>query len=58
MKASRYVSDAHLVLQFESVAEERIVSIALSKNGLGKILQLSKSKASRASFDKPLFDVS
>ena len=58
IKVRRYEREADLVLQFGSLTEEMITDTALSKNGRGKILHFSSSKAAFASVDKSLFDVS
>ena len=52
------MSDANLVCQLGSLAEERITETAFSKKGRDRILHFSNSKADLANVVKSLFDVS
>lgn len=58
IKVRRNVNVADLVLQLESLAEERITDRASWSCGFQKILHFNNSKAALAKVDKSLFDVS
>jgi hypothetical protein len=58
MKVRRYVNVADLVRQLESLAEERITSMAFWRWGSQTIIHFNNSNAALANVDKSLFDVS